>query len=97
MRRPLAKVRYQALLAFGFRAQLQNTLFPEKLHRKPRGHDVGNVLFRTAAELARAVPEDQRVAGFIELVQLTADTRIAEGRAIFEEVDFAAQQRFVVE
>ena len=76
MRRPLAKVRNQPLLAFSFGAQFQDALFPKKFHGKPGGNEVGNVLVRRGTKVARAVVEDQGVTDFVEIVEFAAETRI---------------------
>src|SRR5262245_4343542 len=96
MRRPLAKVRDEPLLAFGLRTELQDALLPEKLQRKPRCDHVGDVFVRSGAKLAWAVAEDQSVAGLVEIVKFAAEAWIGGYWAVFEKVYFSAQQRFVV-
>src|SRR5262245_56977199 len=95
MRRPLAKVRNQPLLALGFGAQLEDALFPEKFQRKSGGDSVGNVRVRSGTEIARAVAVDQRVAGFVEIVQFAAQARIVGQRAVLKEINLAPQKRLL--
>src|SRR6266404_6314893 len=94
MRRPVAKVREEALLAFGFGAQLKNALFPEQIHGEFGGDDVGELLVRVgSSNVARVVAEDQRMASLIEFGEGFACLLGWSGVAIIEVVNAAFEER----
>ena len=97
MRRPLAKIRYETLLALGFIAQLKDLLFPEKLHGEGVGNEVREILGVRTFEVFRIVVEDERVASFKKLDELALDAGIQAGVAVFEVVDVAFEERILLE
>src|SRR5882724_2832532 len=92
MRRPLAEVRDEALLAFNLGTQFQNALLPEQIHRKSRCDSVGNPVFGRFSWLAWIIIKNQCVAGLIKLDQLSRDARIRWYRPVFQKIYIAAHQ-----
>jgi hypothetical protein len=97
MRSPLAKVRDEALLAVGFRAQLENPLLPEEIEGERIGHAVGEIVRLPAFHILRIIAEDQSVAGLIEFDEFAANPGIGSGVAVVEVVDESLEKRLLVQ
>src|SRR5438128_12380728 len=89
MRSPLPQVCDEAFLTLGFRAQFQNTLLPEQVHRELRSDSVGKLYSRDSVgfvDIARIIVKNQCVASFVKLDQLVRNTRIHRFRTVFEKI-----------
>src|ERR1700730_9855459 len=92
MRRPFAKVRYQALLAVRFRSQFQHLLLPHQIHRQGARHDVGKLFRHVTLDVPGIVAINDCVAHLIQLYQFTPDTRFGRPVAIVEVIDMSFEE-----
>src|SRR6267142_2356579 len=92
MRRPLAKVAYQALLAVSFRAQLQDLLLPHKIEGKSGRHQEGQIFRGFGCDIFRIVVKNEGVAHLVEAGEFRLQARIDASVAVIEKVDVAFQE-----
>jgi hypothetical protein len=97
MRRPFAKVGHETLLALGFRAQLQNALFPKKIKGKFVGNQIGELQIVRAVMVTRVIAEDQSVTSLIELNEPAAKRGINRSGTVFQIVHRALKEGIVIE
>lgn len=97
MRRPLAKVGYQALLAVGFRAQLKNLLLPKQIHGERGRNDKGELFVGWTVGVSGIVVKEKCVTDLIELDQFLADAFVRGNLPVVEVVDLPLDQRILGE
>src|SRR4029077_20857775 len=95
MRRPLAKVAHQALLAVGFGAQLQELLLAHKIEGQGARYDEGQILRGFRCDISRIVVKNEGMANLVQTGELTVHGRIDASVAVVEEVDIAFEQTIV--
>src|SRR5690349_7801237 len=88
MRRPLAEVSNQSLLAVRFRAQLQNLLLPQEIEGQ-RACDYKGKEFRGFTfYISGIVLKDQSMADLVEPHELTPRACVGAMLTVIKEVDF---------
>src|SRR5579863_4057279 len=98
MRRPGAKIPDQALLSVRFRAQFEDLLLPEQIHRQTAGNKERKPRGLSSIGVFGIVLEDQRMASFVEFDKLAPQGHIRRSVAIFQIVHMPFRERlFLVE
>src|SRR6266849_370368 len=92
MRRPLAKVAYQPLLAVGFRAQLQELLLPHKIEGESGRYYEGQIFRRFSFDVSRVVVKNEGVANLVQTGEFRLQARIYTSVAVVEEIDVAFEE-----
>src|SRR5208283_528002 len=92
MRRPVTEIPQQPLAALGFRAQLEDLLFPKQIEGQGTGDNVGERFLGRFGDVAGQAVEEQRVASLIDFDELAFLLWLNGGFAIFEIVDLAFEK-----
>src|SRR5713101_1064326 len=95
MRRPLAEIRHQALLAVRLRAKLENLLLPQEFDGERGGNEIGKQFGRRAFEILGIIVVDQRVAGFVQFHEFALNARICGSFAVLKIICLAFEERIL--
>src|SRR2546427_10014600 len=95
MRRPLAEIPHQALLAVRLRAKLENLLLPQEFEGERGGNEIGKQFGRRAFEILGIIVVDQRVAGFVQLHEFALNARICGSFAVLKVIYLAFEERIL--
>src|SRR6267154_4944775 len=92
MRRPLAKVAYEAFLAVGFRAQLQDLLLPHEVEGESGRHYERQIFWGFGFDIFRIVVKNESVADLVKPGEFRSHARIDTSVAVVQEVDIAFEE-----
>src|SRR5215472_7339961 len=93
MRRPLAEVLEETVLALPFGTKFENLLLPKKVDGEARGDGVGEFTRKAFVHIARQAVEKQGVASFVGFDQFATPGRVNGEIAVLEIIDAAFKKR----